>query len=611
MREKHYTWKWQLQATPEQLWPLVADTNRFDRDAGVPGVARLDGGEKLDNTRVRLRVKQFGIPLDYVQEPFEWDEPRRFSVTRRFSTGPLSSLRILAELEPTTSGGTTLTYNVWAAPRSPMFAPAISIQIGKVLARTFDRTFRAYDRIAVVGDLGARSGGRVRLAPGGADRLVQQRTSLLEAGVRPSLAEHLIAVVETGDDIGVGRLRPFALASAWGESRRETLEAFLLATRSGLLQFRWDVLCPMCRIAKASPQSLSTLPSTVHCDTCNVEYGADFARSVELTFTPNPSIRVVDRNEYCVGNPTATPHIVSQRLIDPGQTSTFGPLDEEGRYRVRCFEVSGATYVRVGHHGVAELLINTDAVGEGTDTDDGTDPEVAIDGVIEVRNDLRAEQLVLLERTSIGDDAVTAAMVTGTQRFRDLFADEALRPGDQVSVGSLAIAFTDLTDSTRLYQTIGDAVAFGRVLDHFDVLRECIANEDGGVVKTIGDAVMAVFPSPAAALRAVMAARARITESTAAHDHPLSLKIGVHFGPCIGVRLNDQLDYFGSTVNLAARVQGRAGPNEIVLSSQVRDDPEVRELLAELGEDGRVEAITASLKGFDDEFTLWRLGPHR
>ncbi len=608
MREKHYTWEWQLQASPAQLWPLVADTNRFDRDAGVPGVARLDRGEQLENTRVRLRVKQFGIPLDYVQEPFEWDEPRRFSVTRRFTTGPLASLRILAELEPTPAGGTTLIYNVWAAARNPIFAPAIPIQIGTVLARTFDRTFRSYDRIAVVGDLSATSGGRVRLAPGGAARLVEQRRTLVDASVRPSVVDHLVGIVESGDDLAVGRLRPFALAARWGESRRETLEAFLLATRSGLLQFRWDVLCPMCRIAKASPQSLSALPSTVHCDTCNVEYGADFARSVELTFTPNPSIRVVDRNEYCVGNPAATPHIVSQRLVAAGETSSFGPLQEEGRYRVRCFEVSGATYVRVGHLGLSALSITTDAIGEGTDPDDGNDPEVAVGGTIEVHNDLRTEQLVLLERTSIGDDAVTAAMVTSTQRFRDLFADEALRPGDQVSVGSLAIAFTDLTDSTRLYQTIGDAVAFGRVLDHFDVLRTCIAEEDGGVVKTIGDAVMAVFPTPVAAVRAVIAARQRIAENADQHDHPLSLKIGVHFGPCIGVRLNDQLDYFGSTVNLAARVQGRAGPNEIVLSSQVRDDPEVRALLADMGDDANLDEIIASLKGFDDEFTLWRLG---
>ena len=52
---------------------------------------------------------------------------------------------------------------------------------------------------------------------------------------------------------------------------------------------------------------------------------------------------------------------------------------------------------------------------------------------------------------------------------------EALRPGEEISVGSLTVAFTDLRGSTRLYSEIGDAPAFGRVMSHFDVLREAIA----------------------------------------------------------------------------------------------------------------------------------------
>ena len=108
------------------------------------------------------------------------------------------------------------------------------------------------------------------------------------------------------------------------------------------------------------------------------------------------------------------------------------------------------------------------------------------------------------------DQAITAAEVLTLQRFRDLFAEEALRPGDQIVVGSLTVLFTDLVDSTRMYREIGDATAFGLVMDHFDVLRAAIEAADGAIVKTIGDAVMAVFRRPAAGLQAILAAQEQL-----------------------------------------------------------------------------------------------------
>src|SRR5205814_2542017 len=147
------------------------------------------------------------------------------------------------------------------------------------------------------------------------------------------------------------------------------------------------------------------------------------------------------------------------------------------------------------------------------------------------------EQLFILERMQWSDEAATASEVTALQVFRDLFSTEALRPGEQISVGTLTVLFTDLRNSTRLYREIGDATAFGRVMNHFDVLRKTIADHDGALVKTIGDAVMAVFRSPASALRAMVEAQ----QLLAAPLHgglPLTLKAGLHSGPCIAVTLN-------------------------------------------------------------------------
>jgi class 3 adenylate cyclase len=226
-----------------------------------------------------------------------------------------------------------------------------------------------------------------------------------------------------------------------------------------------------------------------------------------------------------------------------------------------------------------------------------------------LENATENERLLILERMVWTDQATTAAEVITLQRFRDLFSREILRPGQEVSVGSLAVVFTDLRGSTRLYREIGDAPAFGRVMSHFDVLRQAIAAEDGALVKTIGDAVMAVFRSPLAALRAVLGAQHALA-SPSGGERPLHLKAGIHYGPSIAVTLNDRLDYFGATVNIAARLVGLSSGDDVVVSAAVRDDPEVADWLSLTNGSLSVEPIQATLKGFDAErFDLWRVRP--
>lgn len=223
-----------------------------------------------------------------------------------------------------------------------------------------------------------------------------------------------------------------------------------------------------------------------------------------------------------------------------------------------------------------------------------------------LENATAEEQLFIIERTAWFDDAVTGAEVISLQLFRDLFADEALRPNEQISVGSMTILFTDLRGSTRFYREVGDAVAFGRVLAHFDTLKQIVAEEEGTIVKTIGDAIMGAFVRPVSAIRAILRAQQEL-EHPADGGLPLHLKGGVHFGPCIAVTLNGRLDYFGSTVNLAARLEGQSADGGIVVSGSVRHDPEVVDYLTHLGSQIRVESFHAHVKGFDDDFEFWRI----
>jgi class 3 adenylate cyclase len=144
-------------------------------------------------------------------------------------------------------------------------------------------------------------------------------------------------------------------------------------------------------------------------------------------------------------------------------------------------------------------------------------------------------------------------------------------------------------------------------MNHFDVLKEAIAKEEGSLVKTIGDAVMAVFRRPVAAFRAMLCAQRKLA-SPPQGMLPLILKAGIHYGPCIAVTLNERLDYFGSTVNMAARLENLSSGQDIIISHMVRADPEVSEFFAR--ENGlKIEPVVGEkLKGFDEELIeLWRV----
>jgi class 3 adenylate cyclase len=229
---------------------------------------------------------------------------------------------------------------------------------------------------------------------------------------------------------------------------------------------------------------------------------------------------------------------------------------------------------------------------------------VSLRPTLNLINATDADQTFQLERTAWSDQASTAADVTALQVFRDLFATEVVRPGEEISIGSVTLMFTDLRDSTRLYRNIGDASAFGRVREHFEILEQAIASEGGSIVKTMGDSVMAAFRHPVAALRAVWNAQSDIS---ARGEPRLWLKVGLHKGPCIVVNLNDRLDYFGSTVNITARLPGFSQGGELIFSEAVYDDPDVQDFLAHTIKPNSISRFTGEVKGFDEPFTMWRL----
>lgn len=598
-KELHYRWEWDFKSPAEAMWPFVADTNRFNSDAGIPGVRRSE--IKTPGTE-RLTMNVAGMTMEWDEAPFEWTAPRRFGVVRNYHAGPVEKIRVSADLEPNPGGGCHLVYQIWMTPRGLLGKLVFPIQMKWKSYPAFNAVFRKYDAIAQAGREEVIAAASVTLAPGAEARLAQIGRALRDAALDAELVDLLLDLVRRGDDLSLMRLRPYALADRWRVSRRRVLDICLHAVRAGLLVFRWDMLCPSCRGAKGVAETLSGVKKQIHCDSCNIDFEVNFERSVELTFRPNSSIRKIDLVEFCVGGPRITPHIVAQQILAPGESRAVELALEPGAYRVRARSERGGQHVRVGADGAGEAAFA--AKPEGWPA---AEAAVAPKATVRFENKTPAQQVMLLERTAWSDNAVTAAEVTGLQVFRDLFAREALRPGEEIEVGSLCVLFTDLLESTRMYREIGDARAFGLVMQHFDVLKRHIADEDGALVKTIGDAVLAVFRRPVSAVRALLKASREFAEP-APGGRPLMLKAGINYGPCIAVTLNDRLDYFGSTVNIAARLVGLCRGGDAVISSEVRKDAEVEAYLREARH--QIEEVRAALKGFDQKhFDLARIVP--
>jgi len=268
-----------------------------------------------------------------------------------------------------------------------------------------------------------------------------------------------------------------------------------------------------------------------------------------------------------------------------------------GSYRLRTLEVGPEQDVALdAGAALPEVVLGDGTVGLG---------RAGVAGQVILRNRADRPLTAIVEERRWARDALTADRVTALQAFRDLFSDQVLRPGDEVAVARVALLFTDLQRSTDLYGRIGDAAAYHLVRDHFAFLGGIVRRHDGALVKTIGDAIMAAFSTSADALRAALDVQRELGSFNAAGSSPLVIKLGLHEGPCIAVTLNGRLDYFGTTVNLAARLQGQSQGGDIVLSQTVAEHPEVKALLAGL----EVGLESTALKGFDAPVVFHRLCP--
>ncbi len=609
---------------PEQLWPFVADTQSLNRAIGLPAATFTSNGRADGGSRTTGTYQQGPLLLArWHEHPFEFVRPRHYEVLREYTGGAASwlfvSVRSVLDLIPD-GDGTIVRACGEIVPRNPLGAALGRRIVGpRFTGRVLDQC-RAY-----AARLQNAQTSRYPFQPpsGRVDerraRMLSRR--LIDEGGAPAVAERLAEHLCRAADGQVTGMRPYELADAWGEDRDTTLATFLRATTVGLLEMRWAVLCPNCRVPKATYETLSELRTEASCETCNMVFAANVDRLIEVRFAPASAIREVSRAVFCTGGPQATPHLVAQAELVPEASITWRLRARPGALRLRSPQSQGHAILGVASEPAQqnpgpEVGVALDASPEPTalvftvrrDVVTPVEVEIAPGPLdVAVRNETGTTMLVAIEECAWPGNAATAATVGTLQEFRDLFSSEILASGVQVAIESLALIFTDLAGSTALYERVGQARAFRLVQDHFRLLEKEIRAHRGAIVKTIGDAVMAAFPTPANALRAAIAMQRAIRSFSADEgvDSARLLKVGLNAGPCVAVTLNDRLDYFGTAVNVAARMAHEARGGQIVMPAKLRADPEVATVLG--SEAIAVESFETPIRGMERSFELARI----
>jgi class 3 adenylate cyclase len=583
-RRLEWLWTIDLPAPPARVWPLIADLSRLNRALGLP-VMRF---EDRDGERWG-RARYTGVLHEWREVPWNWVSNRWYELVRIYRRGSMRALFGVYHLEPLGTG-TRLHVYYGIVPRSRLLDLGLRLSFGamgrayrRVMPRLAAEAMRATEPLVPDGLRAPPP----PLRPEAAERLDRIAQGLIGAGLDAGAVRHLADWVRTADDVDLERIRVRERARAWKLDEDELLRTCLHATRAGMLELSWDVVCPHCRGVRDSTQTLGALPTRGSCPACGIDFGTDAADAVEIAFHAHSSIRSVARNVYCSAEAAHKQHIHVLRALAAGDAAEVTLPEAPGRYRVRLRGQTryGWIDVRAGAAGAIEWRASGLPPGEAAP---GARLRLVADG---------AEPCTFIVETAAWLElALRPGRLLSFQEFRDLFSEEYLGTDVQLAVGEQTILFTDVVGSTAMYAERGDPAAFVEVKKHFDDVFAIIAAHRGAVVKTIGDAAMGAFNDPLDAVRAARAIHARFPPGRG--ETAIRLRASLNTGPCIAVRLNANIDYFGHAVNLAAKLQAGAEAWQIAMSESTWNAPGVAEYLA--GEGAALEDLAIAVKGVDE-----------
>lgn len=472
---------------------------------------------------------------------------------------------------------------------------------------------------------------------------IEKRFAILTDSDTISMESYNVFVefIVAATDEELFRVSPYHYSNQTGLPVQEAIDLFLYATHVGVFEFRWGVICPSCGAFLSTESGLRWIESDQHCTLCSLSFETETDHNVEVSFTISAEIRNIrfhdlseldyERDGMSIMFSSSTVlHPDAHRMIHDAFRTSFRVAE----HTIQEFEFDFAPAHHIlmapATHAVVHIPVSVGA------TNHLPEVEILLDGrLIPETMPAIAPGLNTLKLTNhtnsqivlgiLCDDRaaptpqdqrvfpvqplyevtpyLTGKQLVTKQVFRELFRAESIPAVAGLEFKNLTFLFTDLKGSTSIYEKIGDFRAYALVNAHFALLRGIISAQGGAIVKTMGDAIMASFSSPLMAVKASLLMRREVQSFGMGEE--LILKIGIHTGPTLAVAANQQLDYFGQTVNIASRVQAAAEPGEIIITEMVYSDTAVDQWLGK----GRL-AVTidqVTFRGISRPMKVYRL----
>src|SRR2546423_1751712 len=356
----------------------------------------------------------------------------------------------------------------------------------------------------------------------------------LRQSADPDVVCAIEALVRDAPDNRLNRINALAFAAKSGLNEDRVIAAFLHAARLGLFELSWNVLCPGCGGVLDAGASLKTVHAEEYgCALCAAGYEPTLDEMVEVTFTVSPRVRRIAAHEpaglppaeYCRqifwSSGIDLPDDAFERMLEevtlelielpPGEKALLS-LTLPAEFVIVFDPVTHtAQFIDVKGEPTRErqsLSIVFNRLQAATTTVEMRPGPLRL--TLENRTESRLVPGVYVAGQAMHDMLgkrkrfLTAKRLLTNQTFRDIYRTDTLDVDQRLKITSLTFLFTDLKGSTDLYERVGDLVAYDLVRQHFRVLHDIVAAEAGAVVKTIGDAVMATFPTPDRAMAAAL-----------------------------------------------------------------------------------------------------------
>jgi class 3 adenylate cyclase len=561
-------WCFDVKGSPEEIWTYISDTSRFNRELGF-----APREKKEINGQAEITTTMLGFEQVWIEQPWTWVYGKTINAHRIYKKGMAESVHAVFHIEPSSSGICQVyIYFGWEVKKAVWKFVLKTSE--SVIKNKFSKTFKKIEGF-LTENRNDFSGAALKppaksLSEKQKKHLEGLLAELKQTTGKENIVSHLGSYIENGDDFELESIRVLKLADEWQQDAKDVLKTCLHATRAGLLNISWNVVCPHCRGPRFSAQTLGEIPAGANCDSCSIEFTTSEPDIIEVVFKVNKSIREVPEVMYCAAEPAKKAHIKIHQRIMPSESFSFAADLRPGYYRARALNNPDTVIVHLTEKGAPSppVQLFSDKKAGGIETGAGT--------LFTVANHSNSEMDFTFEELQWSRYILRPSTVFLIPEFRDLFSNEHLNSSVKLHLGEQTVLFTDIVGSTKFYERVGDAKAFSEVRAHFQEIFSEVKNHDGAVVKTIGDAVMAAFGSLEDAYKAAVAIQKRFHENR--NDLSIRVRISLHKGVVIAVQLNTGIDYFGSVVNAGAKIQSLAGAGEIAIASRFCD-----ELKAKLG----------------------------